>query len=119
MSLNSSRLWSTIPPLLRDTTRWRQLIIQSEGNVLVKLMNDSLENLTFKVDTALQTTTLPRAGDTTHRSRLQYTADSAYLTLTVVMNNDTVLYRLRKFDHRTFGLVSRGFRWVSEYPYNR
>lgn len=109
----------TIPPLMTDTTRWRQLIIQFERNAQVKLMNDSLKYLNFRVDTSLKTATVFSREDTTRKSVLHYTADSAYLTLTGVLNNDSVLYRFRKFDHRSFRLLSRGFRWVNEYPYNR
>ncbi|WP_346318458.1 DoxX family protein [Chitinophaga sp. YIM B06452] len=109
----------TVPPLMTDTTRWRQLIIQFERNAQVKLMNDSLKYLNFRVDTSLKTATVFSREDTTRKSVLHYTADSAYLTLTGVLNNDSVMYRFRKFDHRSFRLLSRGFRWVNEYPYNR
>jgi uncharacterized membrane protein YphA (DoxX/SURF4 family) len=109
----------TIPPLTTDTTRWRQLIIQYEKSAHLKLMNDSLKPLNFIVDTTLKTATVFSRTDTSRKSVLHYTADSAYLTLTGVLDNDSVTYRLRKFDHRSFRLLSRGFRWVNEYPYNR
>jgi hypothetical protein len=109
----------TIPPLTTDTTRWRQLIIQYEKSAHLKLMNDSLKPLNFIVDTTLKTATVFSRTDTSRKSVLHYTADSAYLTLTGVLDNDSVMYRLRKFDHRSFRLLSRGFRWVNEYPYNR
>ncbi|MBO9151271.1 hypothetical protein ACFOTA_03570 [Chitinophaga sp. GCM10012297] len=108
----------TIPPLMTDTTRWRQVIIQFANYAQVKLMNDSLKALAFDIDTTAKTATVFTPGDTSRKNVMRYTLDSTYLTLDGVLNNDTVTYRLKKFDHRTFRLVSRGFRWVNEYPYN-
>ncbi|MRG45156.1 hypothetical protein GFS24_08520 [Chitinophaga sp. SYP-B3965] len=105
----------TIPPLTTDTTRWRQLIIQFEKNAQVKLMNDSIQQLAFRVDTTLKTATVFNYKDTLHKAVLQYKVDSVYLTL----SNDSIYYRFKKYDHRNFRLISRGFRWINEYPYNR
>lgn len=104
----------TIPPLTTDTTRWKQVIIQFEKRAAIKLMNDSLQSYNFQVDTVLRTATVFSRKDTLNKVVLHYKADSAYLTLT----NDSIYYRFKKYDHRNFRLVSRGFRWINEYPYN-
>lgn len=105
----------TIPPLTTDTTRWRQMIIQFEKRAQVKLMNDSIQPYNFQVDTLLKTATVFSNKDTLNKVVLHYKADSVYLTLT----NDSIYYRFRKYDHTKFRLVSRGFRWVNEFPFNR
>ncbi|SIN69532.1 DoxX family protein [Chitinophaga niabensis] len=105
----------TIPPLTTDTTRWRQLIIQFEKRATVKLMNDTIKPYNLVVDTTLKTATVFSNTDTLHKVVLNYKADSVYLTL----SNDSLYYRFKKYDHRNFRLISRGFRWVNEYPYNR
>lgn len=105
----------TIPPLTTDTTRWRQLIIQFEKRATVKLMNDSIQPQNFVVDTLLKTATVFKYNDTLNKTVLNYKVDSVYLTL----SNDSIYYRFKKYDHRNFRLVNRGFRWVNEYPFNR
>lgn len=45
--------------------------------------------------------------------------DSTVLNLHGKLNNDTVNISLQKIDHTKFRLVSRGFNWINEYPYNR
>ena len=104
---------------MTDTTRWRQLVIQYGNYAQVKLMNDSMEYISFKVDTALNTVSISKQNEDAHKSVLNYTSDSAYLTLSGVLDNDSVTYRFRKYDHNRFRLISTGFRWVNEYPYNR
>ena len=44
----------TIPPLTTDTSRWKQIIIQSNNYARIKLMNDTLSNYNFKIDTVLK-----------------------------------------------------------------
>jgi hypothetical protein len=109
----------TIPPLTTDTTRWRQLIVQHDSYAQVKLMNDSMEYISFRVDTTLKTVSIAKRNKDAQKSVLHYTSDSAYLTLSGLLDNDSVTYRFRKYDHNRFRLISTGFRWVNEYPYNR
>jgi uncharacterized membrane protein YphA (DoxX/SURF4 family) len=109
----------TIPPLTTDTTRWRQLIIQFKDNAQVKIMNDSLKRFNFEVDTVAKQVQLYQNNDTLNRSMFTYKVDSNELVLNGVWNKDTLFMKFRKYDINKFRLVSRGFNWINEYPYNR
>lgn len=109
----------TIPPLTTDTTRWRQLIIQFKDNAQVKIMNDSLKRFNFEVDTVAKQVQLYQNNDTLNRSTFTYKVDSSELVLNGVWNKDTLYMKFRKYDINKFRLVSRGFNWINEYPYNR
>jgi uncharacterized membrane protein YphA (DoxX/SURF4 family) len=109
----------TIPPLTTDTSRWRQIIIQSNNYARIKLMNDTLFNYNFKVDTMLKKVVVYSVRDTLNKINFNYLRDGDYLTLTGKMKNDSLFLKLKRFDERNFRLMSRGFHWINEYPYNR
>jgi hypothetical protein len=45
--------------------------------------------------------------------------DSEHLVLTGTFEQDEISVGLRRIDGSTLPLVSRGFHWITEYPYNR
>ncbi len=109
----------TIAPLTTDTTRWKQLVIQFEKNAQVKLMNDTVRRYNFIVDTVSSSVSVYPNTDTLNKSKLFYQADTAYLTLSGKIKNDSVYMRFKKYDINKFRLVNRGFNWVNEFPFNR
>ncbi len=109
----------TIKPLTTDTVRWKQLVIQFEKNAQLRFMSDSTRYYSFIVDTPAHKISLYPYSDTLHKSTLYYQADSAWLTLTGKLKNDSVKIRLKKFNIQSFRLVRTGFHWINEYPYNR
>ncbi|MBL0134510.1 MAG: hypothetical protein IPP79_11150 [Chitinophagaceae bacterium] len=82
-------------------------------------MNDSLKRFNFEVDTVAKQVQLYQNNDTLNRSTFTYKADSSELVLNGVWNKDTLYMKFRKYDINKFRLVSRGFNWINEYPYNR
>jgi uncharacterized membrane protein YphA (DoxX/SURF4 family) len=108
-----------VPPLQTDTTRWNRLLIAVKGYAEIQVMNDSTRNYYFKIDTLNKTAVLFPYSDTLNKTRFNYVVDSPYLTLTGKIGTDSVQIRMKRFDENRFRLVSRGFHWVSEYPYNR
>ena len=110
---------TALPPLDTDTTRWKRIIISYKNYASIRLMNDTNRTYNFKVDTIARTALVYPSWDTLNKARFNYTKDSAWLTLTGKMNNDSVYIKLKRFDEKNFRLVSRGFNWVNEYPYNR
>ncbi len=109
----------TIPPLTTDSTRWKQLIIQFKENAQVKLMNDSLKFFKFIVNDSARSILFYSVADSLNKSSLLYQADSTSLVLSGQIKADSIYIRLRKFDVNKFRLVSRGYHWINEYPYNR
>lgn len=51
---------------------------------------------------------------------MQYSQpDSTHLILEGRIATDTVRIGMKKYDIKRFLLISRGFQWINEYPYNR
>ncbi|WP_148041407.1 hypothetical protein [Rufibacter immobilis] len=110
----------TLAPLTTDTTRWKLLTVNHERFISTQLMNDSIRHHMVQMDTASQTISWSAAKDSTQKAELHYRLpDKDHLSLQGQLHQDTVQILLRKIDLQQFTLVSRGFRWVNEYPYNR
>jgi uncharacterized membrane protein YphA (DoxX/SURF4 family) len=109
----------TVAPLTTDTSRWKQLIVQTDKHAQLKMMNDSTRGYNFIVDTLSGTISFFSYTDTLTKSKLFYRADTAYLTLRGKIKNDSIFIQLKKYDINKFRLVSRGFNWINEYPVNR
>jgi len=109
----------TLPPLDTDTTRWKQLIVQFEKYSMVKMMNDSFRVYNFIIDTVSKKATVYPTSDTLNKSIFNYQSDAVYLTLTGKIKKDSIYMRFKKIDINSFRLLSRGFNWINEYPYNR
>jgi hypothetical protein len=111
----------TIPPLTTDTTRWRQVILQTSNYARIKLMNDTVRNYNFKIDTAKCEAVVYPVWDTVGKIYFTYIKDHDYLILNSKSNDsgNTIYVRLKRFDEKNFRLMSRGFHWINEYPYNK
>jgi hypothetical protein len=110
----------TLPPLLTDSVRWRRLVVSRPGGLSVKLMNDSTRRYLAKVDTVTRQVTLWTRADSTTRFPFSFLrTEDGGLLLSGAMSGDSLRVRLRRVDHTKFLLVSRGYHWINEYPFNR
>ena len=110
----------TIAPLATDTVRWRKLVVGNQGYAQVKLMNDSSKAYNFKPDTVKHTIVIFSDADTLKKNYFTYTQPKKdELLLKGKWGNDSLKINFKKFDMNSFRLISRGFHWVNEYPYNR
>jgi uncharacterized membrane protein YphA (DoxX/SURF4 family) len=109
----------TIPPLDTDTLRWKRIVVQRENFASVRLMNDTVRNYNFKIDTVTKTAMVYPNWDTLNKNQFTYIKDTAFLTLTGKIKNDSVYIKLKRYDENNFRLVNRGFHWVNEMPFNR
>ncbi len=110
----------TLAPLLTDSVRWRQVIVNWEGMARIQRMNDQGERVGFRPDTVEQTITLFTFADTTQQFLLRYerpTPDD--LVVAGVLQGDSLYVRMKRFDVNNFVLVNRGFHWINEFPFNR
>lgn len=108
----------TLAPVITDSTQWRQLVIQFEKFAQVKMMNDSMKRMSFVVNDTIKTIVMAINPDTV-KSTLRYQLDSNALVITGRLKADSVYMRFRRYDEKKFRLLSRGFNWINEYPYNR
>jgi uncharacterized membrane protein YphA (DoxX/SURF4 family) len=110
----------TLAPLISDTTRWRRVIVSRAGSLTVKLMNDSLRRYALKLDTSRKQFTISPFTDSTRKSVFAYTGGNGdRLALAGVIGADSVRMRLDRVDHTKFRLVSRGYHWINEVPFNK
>jgi hypothetical protein len=110
-----------------DSIRWRQLVIGGSPDnpyAILKTMDDSLNGFTVKMDTALRLLTISDYGDSSRNWRFHYRypdKDNMILSGSRHRNgqSDSMVITLAPYPAGHFRLSSRGFHWISEYPYNR
>lgn len=108
----------TIPPLLTDTTRWRRLLIDYNRGTVMRL-DDGYQRYILKTDTVKKEMTFSSRKDTVNNYVMKYRQKGKDLKLSGVFKKDTLEIHLKYYPLKNFSLLSRGFHWVSEVPYNR
>ena len=104
------------PPLVTDGRRWRRFIAEFPTFVSVQTMNDAITGYAAQYDAARSTLVLNRGS----MGSLTYARpDPDHLTLDGVLAGERVSVRLRRIDASRFLLLSRGFHWINEVPFNR
>ena len=112
------------PPLLTDTQRWRRIVVDSFGTMYVSAtvggMDDTNQSYGLQINTAAKTLALTKQSDKKWKATFTYErAMPGELVLDGAMDNHKIHARLEQFDVSKFLLVSRGFHWVQESPFNR
>jgi len=107
-------------PLVTDYGRWRRVVFQTPTAVSFQRMDDTFVNYRLIVDAGNQTITLNMVNDTVWTARFVFERPAPdRLTLDGTMDGRKVRLQLRLFDQKNFLLLTRGFHWVQEYPFNR
>jgi hypothetical protein len=110
----------TVAALATDTARWGKLIVSYPGYAFVKMMNDSTKGFAFNTDTVKKKIEMFSYRDTTKKSNFAYSfPQKDILQLAGKMNDDSVFIEMKEYDMNNFRLISRGFHWINEYPFNR
>jgi multidrug transporter EmrE-like cation transporter len=109
-----------IPPLLGDSTRWRRFTVDFPSFLKIGFLNDSTRGFRAVVDTTKHTLLLT-ARDSTESSFRYAPSGSGkeQLHLDVVMRGDSLHITLHHVDESKFLLLSRGYHWINELPFNR
>ena len=110
----------TLKPLTTDSTRWRRLAIQREKYSVIQFMNDEQKWMRLELDTMTGKAIFYPADDTSARANFEiYPQDSLHIVMKGRSNGDSLYVLLRKVDLSAYNLYSRGFHWISEYPFNQ
>jgi uncharacterized membrane protein YphA (DoxX/SURF4 family) len=110
----------TRPPLLTDPLRWRRVTFSFPGYVNVQLMSDQSQFYQLIGSKAMKRWVLTKFNDRTWRSEMAYERpEPGLLVLDGTLDGKPVRIRMRRVAMSKFPLVSRGFHWISEYPFNR
>jgi uncharacterized membrane protein YphA (DoxX/SURF4 family) len=109
----------TLPPLTTDPIRWQRVIINRRGRLNLRRMNGARVSYKLDADASRQTLTLtayPLAAPVT--LTLTELADDQ-IELSGPIDDAYVTARLRKMDDSKQLLMTRGFHWINEAPFNR
>jgi hypothetical protein len=107
-------------PADAEDLHWRRLIFDYPSVIAVQLTSDARRRYALKLDEAKKTLGLTRRDDPKWKTELTYgRPDPDHLTVEGAFGGRRIRARLHRIDERSFLLVSRGFHWVSEFPFNR
>jgi hypothetical protein len=108
------------PPLTTDLTRWRRVIFDSPGAASIQLMNDSRKRYNVELDPRKRTIELSPRLEPNVKHTLSYKRSGPEaLTLEGTFERQRVRAELRRVPEPAFLLLTRGFHWINEYPFNR
>ena len=107
-------------PLVTDYDRWRRVVIQSSTFVSFQRMDQSFAFYPATTDVEHRTIVLTGPSDSAWKGRFVFERpDVNHLTMNGTMGGTRIRLDLERFDHTNMLLVTRGFHWVQEYPFNR
>jgi hypothetical protein len=110
----------TRSPLITDHDRWRRILFPALGRISFQRMDASLVSYSLKTDTTAQTLTLSKQDDKAWSATFTYTQPSPdRLIVNGSIDKRTIQMDLKREDHTTMRLLSRGFHWIQENPFNR
>jgi hypothetical protein len=108
------------PPLMSDHDRWRRLIFDVPSRTAFQKMDESLVRLGAAINTSDSTLKLTKNDDQNWKASFTYTRPSQdRLVLDGEIDGRKERMELQLVDRGKFLLVSRGFQWIQEYPFNR
>lgn len=108
------------PPLLTDYDRWRRAIFEFPDSMAFQRMDDSFARYGASINSNDRTIALSKAGDKNWGANFVFRrVVRDQLVLDGRMDSRRVHMQLQLVDRDTFLLVSRGFHWVQDYPFNR
>jgi len=94
--------------------------VQFPGFISVRAMDDSQRGYSAEYGKGINTVTLSQGGPKSPKSVFTYTRpDADHVLLEGTLGNDALSIHMRKIDTSKFLLLSRGFHWISELPFNR
>ena len=105
-------------PLVTDYDRWRRVVIQGPTAIYFWRMDDTTFALGSTVDTGAKTITISRANNVKNHFTFDQ-PDAEHLTFDGDFSGRKLHMETHLFDKQRFLLVSRGFNWIQELPFNR
>jgi hypothetical protein len=110
----------TRSPLVIDYDRWRRVVFDRPTAMAFQRMDDTFAQYGAAIDAAGKTVTVTKPSDRSWTARFAFQQPAPdRLILDGEMDKHKVHMQLQLFDRNKFLLVSRGFHWVQEYPFNR
>jgi hypothetical protein len=108
------------PPLVSDHDRWRRVIFDVPARMAFQKMDESLAPFGVIINTGDNTLKLSKNDNKDWKASFAYTRPAPdRLVLDGEIDGHKEKMELQLVDRVKFLLVSRGFRWVQDYPFNR
>jgi uncharacterized membrane protein YphA (DoxX/SURF4 family) len=115
-----SRDGQVVPPLLTDASRWRRAIFQVPQIMNFQKMDSTFQPYTTAIDASKDTIGFGKAADKNWKSNFTYQRPSGdHLILDGEMDGHKLHFEMMLVDRSKMLLVSRGFHWIQELPFNR
>jgi len=111
-----------VPPLLNDKSRWRRLVFSHPEAVTVHLINDQRSHYTAKIEEKDARFTLTKGPKDKSKWQAVFTMTRPQpdlLTLDGSFETRKLHLELKRQPESKSLLVSRGFHWINEYPFNQ
>jgi len=108
------------PALVTDQDRWRRVIFDVPTRAAFQKMDESLARFGAAIDTKDNTLKLTKNDDKDWKASFAYTRPAPdRLVLDGEIDGHKEKMELQLVDRAKLLLVSRGFHWIQEYPFNR
>jgi len=109
-----------VPPLLTDKERWQWFIVMESGLAYPVMMDRARPMAANRVDEKRRTLTLRTRDDPPRHFQLRWNEIApGRLRVEGLVAGRQLAVELKRRDPESFTLVNRGFRWISERPFNR
>ena len=107
-------------PVLTDQERWRRVLLEIPTRMAYQRMDDSMVRYGASIDADHQTLKLTKDDDKNWTAIFSFQRPSPdRLLLDGEMDHHKIQMQLQLFDRNKLLLISRGFHWIQEYPFNR
>ena len=107
-------------PLLTDYDRWRRVVFDSPQSMGFERMDDSFGGFAATYDAKQAALALKKRNDPKWKGQLTVRRQGAgHITLDGRLGQHTTHMQLSRIDRNKFVLISRGFHWIQDYPFNR
>jgi uncharacterized membrane protein YphA (DoxX/SURF4 family) len=108
------------PPLLTDYDRWRRVIFDFPTAMAFQRMDDSFDRYGTAISVNNRTLAFTKDSDKSWKATFSFQRVAQdQLILDGSMDGHKIHMQLQLVDRNKFLLISRGFHWVQEYPFNR
>jgi hypothetical protein len=108
------------PPLVTDANRWRRVMFTGGGRMSFQLMSGSRDRFNADIDPKKRTIVFTKRDDPNWKSTLAYNRPQPkLLVMQGTFGGHHVRVRMRQGEIPKFLLMTRGFHWINERPFNR
>jgi hypothetical protein len=112
------------PALVTEPNRWRRFIVDYPGTAAVQLTDASRVRFRVQLNPAAKSMTLRRPDFSDWKAEVTYSwSDNDHWTLEGNYEGHEIKAKLAREDleqyQAQFRLLTRGFHWINEYPFNR